>query len=115
MSSTKKQNALLKKLQNQVKILQKKEAHAREKMRAALIKVNKLQQTFKIKSARNLKENKTKMEALQMVIYAKIAAEVERQLQRKASASSIAKKLKKKFVAERVQSIKKSKNSKKRD
>ncbi len=80
MDVTAKQKVLLKKLKQQIKKLQDKEEQSREKMRAALKKVNKVGQTYKVRLARKMREMERKIAHSEAACYAKIAVDLENQL-----------------------------------
>ena len=80
MDVTAKQKILLNKLKKKVKLLQRKEAKARNQMRTALKKVSKLSQSYKIKLARKMREMEHKLAKTQAACYAKVAVDLENQL-----------------------------------
>lgn len=80
MAATKKQKALLKKLKKQVRVLQRKEEQARNKLSSALKKMRKLGRTYKSKLASKVRLIKGKIAEIQSTTYAKVASDLERQL-----------------------------------
>jgi hypothetical protein len=76
----KKQDALLKKLKEQVRLLKRKEEQSCKRMQAAIKKVNKLSHTYKIRLARKMRVMQAKLEESQISSYAKAAADLEKQL-----------------------------------
>jgi hypothetical protein len=80
MEVTAKQKQLFKKLKQKIKQLQGKEAQSRAKMQAALSKVDKIGQTYKVSLARKMREMKHKLAHTQVACYLKIASDLENQL-----------------------------------
>ena len=86
--AVKNHNALLKKLKKQVRDLQKKEEISRNKLRAALDKVRKLGRAYKRKLASKMHVMKSRIAKSHATAYAKIAADIERQMLKSIEAKS---------------------------
>ncbi|RDI44815.1 hypothetical protein [Aquicella lusitana] len=86
--AVKSDKVLLKKLKKQVRTLQRKEAQSRNKLRAALKKIRKLGRAHKTKLLRKARLMKAKIAETQAATYAKVAGEIENQLQKNIDAKS---------------------------
>lgn len=82
MAAMKNQKALLKKLKKQVRTLQRREAQSRNKLKTALKKIRKLGRSYKSKFVAKVRAMKGKISEAQASTYAKVAADVERQLKK---------------------------------
>lgn len=80
MAAIKDHTALLKRLKQQVKALQKKEEKTRHQLRLALKKIRVLSQSYKAKLAGKVRDMHGKIAETQLATYGKVAADIERQL-----------------------------------
>jgi hypothetical protein len=119
MAVKNKNSSLLKKLTQQVRVLQKKEEQTRNKLRATLKKMHKLGNAYKAKLAKKMQVMQSKIVHAQSSTYIKMAANIERQMLNaietkcKALAAAAAK-IEKKNAAKLTKSVaKKSKKKKK--
>lgn len=117
MAAAKRHKLLLKKLKKQISDLQRKEEHGKNKLKAALKKLHKLSKTYKSKMASQIRIMKVKVDEARSSAYAKVAAEIERQLMKGIAAkgksiSNAIDKLEKKHITKLTQVI--AKKSKKR-
>lgn len=117
MAVAKNHKLLLKKLQKQINVLQRKEERSKNKLKAALKKLQKLTKTYKSKIASKIRIMKVKLGEARSSTYAKIAADIERQLMKEIAAkgksiSNALDKLEKKHSTKLTKGItKKSKKS----
>lgn len=72
--------AMLRKLKNRVRMLQRKEEQAKNKLRAALKKMHKIGRSYKSKLSSKMRKMKGKIAQVQASTYAKAAANLERQM-----------------------------------
>jgi hypothetical protein len=121
MAVKNKNSSLLKKLTQQVRVLQKKEEQTRNKLRATLKKMHKLGNAYKAKLAKKMQVMQSKIVHAQSSTYIKMAANIERQMLKavetkcRALAAAAAAKIEKKHAAKLTKSFaKKSKKKKKR-
>jgi hypothetical protein len=97
MAGAKSHQHMLKHLKKQIRLLQRKEEQSRNQLRAAFKKMRQLSHSYKTKLATKVRVLKAKVAKAQASTYAKMAAEVERQLRKsmeakgKAVAAAIAK------------------------
>lgn len=80
MGAKESEKALIKKLKKQVKNLQKKEEHNREKLKIALHKIKKLGRSYKFNLSSKMRTMKDKIAEAEASAYSKVAAELERQM-----------------------------------
>lgn len=104
MATSKKDQALVKRLKKQVRLLKRKEEASRNKLRTAMRKMKKMGKAYKVKLAGKKRLIKNKVETAQSTTYAKIAAALERQLTKDIAAkgkslSAAIAKLEKKTIA----------------
>ena len=117
MVARKNQTALLKKLKKQVRSLQRKEERSRNQLKAALKKARQLGKAYKSKLATNMRVMKNKLAASHASTYAKVAADVQRQMLKSVEIKgrvlkSSIQKLEKKYITQLTKSIaKKAKKS----
>lgn len=78
MAVKKSDTIMLKKLKKQVRMLEKKEEAAKNKLHAALAKLRKLNKTYKDKLNRKVRMMKDKIAKAQSSTYAMAAAHLER-------------------------------------
>ena len=76
------QRALLKKLKKQLSVLQRKEKHGRNQLRAAFKKLKKMGRAYKSKLASKVRMMQGKIAEARFSTYAKVAADLERQVLR---------------------------------
>jgi hypothetical protein len=86
MMTVKDHKLLLKKLKKQVYVLRKKEEQSRNKLRTALKKIRKLGRAYKSKLSSRVRLLHGKMAQTQASVYAKVAADLERKIQKSAEA-----------------------------
>jgi long-subunit acyl-CoA synthetase (AMP-forming) len=77
MPKVKNQQGLLKKFKKQVSFLKRKEKASRNKLRSALLKVNKLIKANQTKLNRKAKEVKAKLAAAEAAVYEKLAKTIK--------------------------------------
>ena len=80
MTVTGSQKALLKRLKKQIRVLQRKETQARNRLRTTLKKMRKLGKTYKSKLVSKMRVMKNKIAETRAVTYAKVAADIERHM-----------------------------------
>lgn len=112
MAVKKNHKMMLKKLQKQVRLLQRKETIAKNRLRAALAKMRKLSRSYKSKLASKLRVMKSKIAKAQASTYADAAVHLERQLMKGIEAkgkvlASALNKIEKKYAAKLTKSISK--------
>lgn len=83
MARAENHHVLLKRLKKQVTALRRREENARNKLRAALHKVRGLSLAYKRKLAARAKVTKNKVVAAQAATYKRMAADIEKQLEKK--------------------------------
>ncbi len=80
MAVKKKHKMMLKKLKKQVRMLQRKENQAKNKLKSAIKKMNKLNRSYQKKLVEKARMMKEKITAAQAATYAKAAVRMERHL-----------------------------------
>lgn len=83
-----KQKDLIARLQMKVRILQKREELAKEKLRSVIKKMHQTSRIYKRKLASNMRVMKNKIANAQTSTYAKVAADLERKLLKSIEAKS---------------------------
>lgn len=78
-----KDKTLLKNLQKQVRLLQKKEQQTRNKLKLTLKKMRTQGQSFKSKFTKNVRDAKNKVAGTKAAIYAKLVKDLEGQVQKR--------------------------------
>jgi len=110
MAVKKNHKIMLKKLEKQVRILERKEELAKNKLRSTLAKMRKLSRSYKSKLASKMRMMKRKMAEAQATAYARAAIHLERQMisgiEKKGKALALAlNKIEKKYAAKVTKSI----------